>query len=289
MKRLLLAGFISLALSPSLFARGRQPPALHFTIDPSTVTAGNTLSVTMRSESEFEKAFITFHHKRSDFYPVGGNEWRALIGLTSTEPPGRKAARFTVELSKRHVHQSTVAFVVQAGTYPVSRLKLTKQKDALVKQMEHDAKILDAVYRTPGVREKLWDGLFVMPATGIVSSVYGARRAYGPRKFTQPHTGVDIANKTGTEIFAPNRGKVAFVGWLDSFGNAVVLDHGQGVFSYYLHMEKSLVKEGDMAESGTLLGLMGSEGVATGPHLHWSFVVGGVRVDALEWTRRVFR
>lgn len=276
-------------MAGSAAAKGRQPPALHFTLDPSTVTAGNTLSVIMKSESEFEKAFITFHKKRADFYPVGGNEWRALLGLSSTEEPGRKAARFTIEFSKRRVYQSTVTFTVEAGTFPIGHVKLTKQKDKLVAQMERDAKTLDKIYHAPRETEKLWDGFFIMPSTGIISSVYGARRAYGPRKFTQPHTGVDIANRTGTEIFAPNIGRVAFVGWLDSFGHSVVLDHGQGVFSYYLHMEKALVKEGDKVGKGTLLGLMGSEGVATGPHLHWSFVVSGVRVDALEWTKREFR
>jgi murein DD-endopeptidase MepM/ murein hydrolase activator NlpD len=67
-----------------------------------------------------------------------------------------------------------------------------------------------------------------------------------------------------------------------------VLEHGQGVFTYYLHMEKSFVNEGDTLKPGDPIGQMGSLGISTGPHLHWSMVVGGERVDPVEWTERIF-
>jgi murein DD-endopeptidase MepM/ murein hydrolase activator NlpD len=284
-----LALFLGLALCQgTAFAKGRKPLTLDFVIDPSTVTAGNTVSFRFASPVPVKKAFLTYRHRKAYFYSVGENEWRALLGLTSMEAPGVKHARFSGEFEKYGVRHSSIAFAVAAGTYPVSQVKLSKEKDKLVAQMERDAKVLDAVYRQPQETNKLWSGYFIFPTTGIVSSVYGARRAYGQRLAQNPHTGVDIANKTGTEIAAPNRGRVVYADWLDSFGNSVVLDHGQGIFSYYLHMRKISVKTGDVLEKGTPLGAMGSEGVATGPHLHWSFVVSGERVDPLEWTRREF-
>jgi lysostaphin len=135
----------------------------------------------------------------------------------------------------------------------------------------------------------LWSNFFVLPTTGIISSPYGARRAYTHRTTYTAHTGTDIANDPGTPIVAPNRGRVVFAQWLDSFGHSVVLDHGLGVYSYYLHMKETSVKKGDLLEPGAPIGLMGAEGLATGPHLHWSFVVSGERVEPLEWTEREFK
>ena len=101
--------------------------------------------------------------------------------------------------------------------------------------------------------------------------------------------GITIATEAGAQIVAPAQGRVVFAGRLESFGHTVVLDHGQGVYSYYLHMVSRAVKPGQRVKRGRLVGLRGSEGVATGPHLHWSLVVGGVRVDPLEWVEREIR
>jgi murein DD-endopeptidase MepM/ murein hydrolase activator NlpD len=62
-------------------------------------------------------------------------------------------------------------------------------------------------------------------------------------------------------------------------GKTVILDHGQGVFTSYGHMSRLLVKRGDIVAKGTVIGLIGSTGRSTGPHLHWSVRVGGARVD----------
>jgi murein DD-endopeptidase MepM/ murein hydrolase activator NlpD len=136
--------------------------------------------------------------------------------------------------------------------------------------------------------EKLWSGVFVFPTTGVITSVFGARRAYGNRPPGPGHSGTDIANMEGTPVTAPAPGVVVFADWLDSFGNAVALDHGQGVFTYYLHMKQKTVQVGDRVQTGSQLGFMGKEGIATGPHLHWSMVVGGEKVSALEWTENPF-
>ncbi len=287
-----LFGFLwlSLAVAPA-WAKGRKPPEIHFAVIPSTVTAGRTLTVRCFSSEPLKNAAIFFGERKALFYHVAPLESRALLGIHSQEAPGPKEAVFYAELKKGRVFQSTVSFRVEGGTYPVSRVKLSSERDGLITsgQVEKDAKTLDAVYREPRSPEKLWSGFFILPATGVVSSPYGARRAYGDRAAQSAHTGTDIANKVDTLIVAPNRGRVAFSGWLDSFGHSVVLDHGQGVFSYYLHMRKALVKENALAEQGAPLGLMGAEGVATGPHLHWSFVVSGERVEPLEWTEKEFR
>jgi len=286
--RRLGVGLAVLAFGLSVWAMGRKPPVFVFQVQPALVTAGHTLSVRFAPPVTVEKATLQFNQRTAHFFLQPDGSWRALLGVHSMEAPGEKIAAFRAQSGKR-VYQTTVTFSVEPGTYPVSALKFTREKDALVEQMERDAKTLDAVYRAPHETARLWTEPFIYPTTGVISSVFGARRTYGNRGKLQPHSGCDIANAAGTPVWAPAPGRVAFAGWLDSFGNSVVLDHGQGVFSYYLHMQTSTVKPGDAVSPSAPLGLMGAEGVATGPHLHWSFVVAGERVNAEEWTRVFFQ
>jgi murein DD-endopeptidase MepM/ murein hydrolase activator NlpD len=179
----------------------------------------------------------------------------------------------------------TRTFTVRPGNYPVGRIRLSKLKDRLLTdgRVERDAAYLNDFYRAPTETHRLWRGPFLRPVEGIVTSVFGARRSYGRRPATTPHMGIDLGAPAGTPVLAANHGRVRFARWLESFGHTVLIDHGQGVFTYYLHMQNSEVAEGARVERGDPIGLVGQEGIATGPHLHWSLVVGGVRVDPAEW------
>lgn len=309
MRRRLGISALLLLAAATVHAKGRKPPRLEFTLDPAVVVAGRTLAVHCRSDVPLKNPFLTFNGHNAYFFPVQtpsdipgprpaatapsgkAKEWRALVGVHSLEAAGVKVSTFSAVWRGERVLITTVAFAVEPGTYPVSRVMLSAQRDQLVAsgQMERDAKVLDGAYQPSPRQERLWSGYFIMPTTGIVSSLYGARRSYTHRATLTAHSGLDIANEEGTPIVAPNRGRVVFAEWLDAFGHSVVLEHGQGVFSYYLHMKQSLVKKGDLLETGDPLGVMGAEGVATGPHLHWSFVVSGERVDPREWTEREFK
>ncbi len=276
-------------MSFPLRASGRRPPELRFELDPSTVTAGRTLVVRFHSPARIMNPRMTLNDRSAEFYSVSTGSWRAFWGISCQESPGVKNARFEVLWNKR-VIVSTISFTVEAGTFPVSHIPLTKSQNNLFTsgQLTDDNEILAAAYKKAPIPRKMWSGYFVWPTTGVVSSVFGARRSYGRRPPGSGHSGMDIANVEGTLITAPARGRVVLSRRLDSFGNAVVLEHGQGVFTYYLHMVKPLAKEGDFLEVGSPIGLMGKEGIATGPHLHWSMVVSGERVDPREWTERLF-
>lgn len=109
---------------------------------------------------------------------------------------------------------------------------------------------------------------FLWPFPGIVSGLYGSRRIDNGRPMA-PHLGVDIAAPAGTPIHAPAGARVAIAEpWLLE-GNFIMLDHGHGVFTEYLHQSEFLVKPGDVVEQGQPIGLVGATGRATGPHSHW--------------------
>lgn len=285
----LLMGALLSGTGPAVGTGTDNSPRIAF--EPAVVVAGKTLTAILDTGEPVTNAWLYHRKHKARFYPVGKNRWRALIGVPSTEKPGKKAATFYAEFSNGTITQKSVSFRVKAGQYPSSRVALSKKRNKLVSsgQLNRDTAQIKAIYENKTTAEKLWDDVFILPASGTVSSVFGARRAYGKSKKYTAHSGVDIANAEGTPIAAPNRGRVVFAQWLDSLGHTVVLDHGQGVFTYYVHMIKGLVSPNELVAKGAAIGLMGSEGVSTGPHLHWSMAVAGERVDPLEWTRKEFR
>lgn len=120
---------------------------------------------------------------------------------------------------------------------------------------------------------------FEWPLTGPITGVYGSQRYYNgqPRR---PHFGVDVARPTGTVVVAPNSGVVTLV-HPDMFfsGGTLIVDHGLGLSSSFIHLSKILVKEGDVVELGQPIAEVGATGRVTGPHLDWRMNWFDQRVD----------
>ena len=110
---------------------------------------------------------------------------------------------------------------------------------------------------------------FIWPLTGPITGVYGSQRIFNgePRR---PHFGVDIAAPTGTPLVAPAGGRVtlAHQGMFFS-GVTLIIDHGHGLSSSFLHLQKVLVKEGESLQQGQTIATVGASGRVTGPHLDW--------------------
>jgi len=118
---------------------------------------------------------------------------------------------------------------------------------------------------------------FVKPTTGNITSRFGAREQVFNDLETY-HTGVDIANKEGTKIVSAIDGKVTKVSENEYNGKFVEIE-SKSVITKYLHMSKVEVKQGKVVKAGELIGLMGSTGMSTGPHLHFEIVIDNVKVD----------
>ncbi|MFT3762949.1 MAG: M23 family metallopeptidase [Pseudoxanthomonas sp.] len=122
---------------------------------------------------------------------------------------------------------------------------------------------------------------FIWPVKGRISGRFGNQRVYnGTPK--APHSGMDIASPGGTPVKAPAAGVITFaVPDLYLTGGTVVLDHGYGVSSNFLHLSRIDVKVGDRVEQGQVIAAVGATGRATGPHLHWGMNWFDVRIDPL--------
>ena len=130
--------------------------------------------------------------------------------------------------------------------------------------------------------ERLWNGRFRVPLDGVTSgSNFGKRRVLNGNPGS-PHGGVDLPGTTGTPVHATQRGKVVLAEELFFAGNAVVLDHGLGIYTLYGHLSEIDVKVDDTLETGTVLGKVGATGRVTGPHLHWGLTIERARVNPLQ-------
>ena len=124
-----------------------------------------------------------------------------------------------------------------------------------------------------------WDSAFIRPAAGPISGVYGSQRILAGVP-SAPHAGLDIAAGAGAAVTAPAAGVVLLAqGPFTLEGNLVMIDHGMGLVSAFLHLSRMDVKPGDVVRSGQKIGLVGATGRATGPHLHWGVTWNDVRVD----------
>jgi murein DD-endopeptidase MepM/ murein hydrolase activator NlpD len=120
------------------------------------------------------------------------------------------------------------------------------------------------------------------PTSGDVTSGFGRRRSPfgGSWEF---HEGIDIAASRGASVFAAANGVVRVAGWNGGFGNAVFIDHGFGISTVYAHLHRINVRVGQQVTKGQLIGLVGSTGRSTGPHLHYEVRVNGQAVNPMRF------
>ena len=150
-----------------------------------------------------------------------------------------------------------------------------KARKQIEKDRAHTGAVLSAISPVPS-----WKLPFQRPGRGTVSSSFAGRRVFNgqPRS---PHTGTDLRGPTGTPILAVADGVVVLAEAQYYSGNAVFIDHGQGVVSMYGHLSAFAVKKGDKVRRGQVIGKVGATGRVTGPHLHSSLFVQGVAVDIM--------
>jgi murein DD-endopeptidase MepM/ murein hydrolase activator NlpD len=193
----------------------------------------------------------------------------------------KPSATLTVRTSDGRILTRRIS--VKQRKYRIQRIdglpgrKVSPEKRDM-KRIIAENKLLVAARRRLSL-EALFENGFIWPATGRISGVYGSQRILNgkPRR---PHLGLDIAAPTGTPVVAAADGVVALT-HEDMFftGKTVLIDHGLGVGTTYIHMSAITVKKGQRVRRGQLIGRIGKTGRSTGPHLHWGLTWRGVRLD----------
>ena len=133
--------------------------------------------------------------------------------------------------------------------------------------------------------EQYWEGAFIQPVEGgrVRAYDFGKRRHVNNAPTSYRHNGLDIGQDEGTLVKAVNHGRVLIADYLIGTGYTVIIEHGYGLKSWYYHMVSLNVKTGDMVKKGDIIGLVGSTGFSTGPHLHLAISVNHVYVNPMPF------
>ena len=261
--------------------------ALQVQVTPANPKLGDTLAVEINLDNPANTSNPTVASGQKTYptFAIAPNKYRAFVPTTPLEKAGTRKFRISGDGQVQNL-----AVKVGDRKFPVQRINLPPGK-AGVQATEYELKRVAALkaLQTP---QKYWNGLFIKPNAGRVSTIYGVRRYYNGKFATDYyHRGVDYAGAAGSPVTAPAAGRVALVGKVSQgfrvHGNVVGIDHGQGVTSIFMHLSRINVTEGDLVKPGQLIGAVGSTGASTGPHLHWGLYVNGQSVDPTPWRTKV--
>ena len=240
---------------------------------PTSLVNGGPVLFQVKPDVKIESLTgIWLGHQLTFNYDASTKTWFTLAGINLDTTPGEYPLELSAATTTSKIPLTlTRKFAVADGNYPKLPGKLsvegkfTEPDPEQQKQIE-EAKKVKQDYLTRVTPDREWSGQFAAPADAEISDVFGIQRVFNGKALST-HYGLDFRVHTGTPVTAMNDGTVLLARFLYYEGNFVVIDHGQGLLTMYLHLSELKVKEGDPVKRGQIVGLSGGTGRATGPHL----------------------
>jgi hypothetical protein len=209
------------------------------------------------------------------------NCWYAIGGVDLNALPGKYPLRLQSGSKETDSPSFIFNVTVVKKRYPTTAISVApgfvKPPEEVEQRIEQEQALKRRLFSEISP-ETLWVGRFASPVTTAVSGGFGAARTYNGVKKSQ-HEGLDYHAAIGTTVRASNAGTVILARALYYEGNCVVIDHGDGLLTFYMHFSEIKVKEGDRVSRGQVLGLSGGTGRVTGPHLHFAVRWQGLYLD----------
>jgi murein DD-endopeptidase MepM/ murein hydrolase activator NlpD len=239
--------------------------------DPARIVNGSPVLIRVTTPKPVQK--LSGHWLDHDFdfsFDPQTHTWFALAGAALPTKAGSYPLQLHAETSQSQPISYEKKIPVHLQRYPRTVLKVPDRYTAPSaddqKEIEEDKKIKETAFKTLSP-EREWQGSFALPVDAEVSDSFGVERVFNG-SVQSTHQGTDFRVGAGTSVAAVNRGKVILAQPLFFEGNCIVIDHGQGLLTLYLHLSKFLVHPGDEVTKGQPIALSGGTGRATGPHLH---------------------
>jgi murein DD-endopeptidase MepM/ murein hydrolase activator NlpD len=286
---------MSVALALSIPVLSLVAPASRFSDTPQTQATGPVIRLVYRAlqpgepiivfletDGTAKSASVTFLGLTVDLRPApGGRSDFAFLGIDLQAKPGSYTMIVKVRKAGGTIETIRKELLVSDKPFPFTKLQFKKElvtpPAAALVRIKREAELV-ALATSVVTPEWLGDGPFALPHDAPSWSNFGQRRLNN-NVLESVHSGLDIRVPFGERIGAANAGTVVLASDLYLGGKTVIIDHGLGVFSSYGHMSKLLVKRGEVVKKGAAIGLCGSTGRSTGPHLHWSIKIFNARVD----------
>ena len=261
-----------------------QPAAV--TLLPEVVEAGSPVLIQVQAGRD---ASVTgeWLGRKIEFFPGrGGQGWFALAGVDVEGAVGPSALSITVRTGST-TRDLSREVEIHAAHYRTGALtvapKFVEPAPEDTERIKAETELKAKVF-AESAEEPLWTGSFDAPVTAAPTDSFGTRRMFNG-KLASIHKGMDFRAATGTTVRAANDGVVVLARRLYYEGNCVVIDHGLGLYTLYMHLSRIDVREGQRVATGNRLGLSGATGRVTGPHLHWAVRWQGAYLDPAKLLR----
>ena len=246
------------------------------TISPAQVKLGETLRIAC--PAEFTSAKL--NERSAKLYPQPDGKRFGLLPISVKDVPGT----FSLLISRNDDGApQTLPVVIRKTIFASQNVKLAPEIEGLHSTPEEMALLTS--FRDAISEIRSWADPLAPPVSGCMTSPFGVKRLHNGKYTGEYHGGVDQRTPEGQAIRAVAAGTITFAKQFNVLGNAVGIDHGQGLESMYLHMSRLVVAPGAAVQRGDILGYAGSTGRSTGPHLHWVLYVNGVNVNPAQWVK----
>lgn len=252
---------------------------LGISVHPETVLQGDPAWVVVNGLATSTIESLTFNGRKLGIFDHEGKP-SALIGIDLRMESGTYPLVLTLEDGR------TVRKDLVIGERTIAKAPLGIPEDLggntpeserqLINTLVEEGRIISAV---PTSNEKLWNGTFVYPVPEpiVITDTYGYSRLTGAS--TISHKGTDFRAPEGTPIYAMNSGLVRFSRELRNYGKTIIIDHGLGLHTIYMHLSEMEVRAGDTVRKGQQIGKSGQTGYTFGAHLHLTVRIGGISID----------
>jgi len=271
---ILLTALMLLALRPSFAAspaKNKNPPVWSARWQPARLVNGSPVVFQTVSPVRLESLSGKWlDHDVFFFFDPHSQSWFGIAGISLETRPGKYVLALEGKSHAGDTLSWQKSIVVGKASYRRIVVSVPKQftepNPEQQQEIKEDQSLKREVFSRTDLRRE-WSGRFVAPVNAAVSDVFGTTRTFNG-EVQSIHQGLDYGVPQGTPVAALNRGTVLLARPLFFEGNCVVLDHGQGLLTIYMHLSNFEVKEGDQVARGQEIALSGGTGRATGPHLH---------------------
>jgi murein DD-endopeptidase MepM/ murein hydrolase activator NlpD len=263
-----------------VFQGSGSASAFQVSITPNTLNPGDAFVITVKEIKNCQEPSVILMKRELPltrcgdgcFLAIGAVDIKQKAGIyTIKVKAGKRQKQMSLRIRKT-IFQKIYLTLPAEKVFPKPEdLEIIQDEKVRLQSLFHD------------VSSRKWDGSFIMPLDNDISMQFGTKRIMN-RRWTSVHRGIDIRGGEGEEVGASNNGIIVLAEELFYGGNTVIIDHGQGIFTLYMHLSGFTVNAGDAVSMGDSIGYVGSSGRSTGPHLHFGVQIRGISVNPVSLT-----
>ena len=239
--------------------------------DPVRVVNGAPCLFRVKSTKPLKSLSGQWQDRQIFFYfDAVSHEWVGFAGVAQETEPGSYPLTLTFDEADGARSSSRHLVPIERHNYPSATLSVPRKfldPDAVtLKRIQNEQELKREAFRKTS-NDRLWQGRFVSPLDSVTTAIFGSQRTFNG-KLQSVHQGLDFRASIGTPVRAMNSGEVILAHEMFYEGGFLVLDHGQGLLTTYMHLSRIKYKVGDRVTKSQIVALSGGTGRATGPHLH---------------------